>query len=120
MTDDYLGLLLAESCILFLNWYQKELRPIATAWAIEFLPLNKSLAVTDDRTNTRPPRIPQTNSTEPSTSVTSISIGSEYGRLTLVVTFMRSSVGERGRRREGEWEHFSFASCLLPSFFNHT
>jgi hypothetical protein len=35
MTDDYLGLLLAESCILFLNWYQKELRPIATAWAIE-------------------------------------------------------------------------------------
>ncbi len=22
MTDDYLGLLLAESCILFLNWYQ--------------------------------------------------------------------------------------------------
>ena len=34
MTDDYLGLLLAESCILFLNWYQKELRPIATAWAI--------------------------------------------------------------------------------------
>jgi len=50
---------------------------IATAWAIEFLPLNKSFAVTDDRTNTRPPRIPQTNSTEPSTSVTSISIGSE-------------------------------------------
>ena len=35
MTDDYLGLLLAESCILFLNWYQKELRPIATARAIE-------------------------------------------------------------------------------------
>ena len=35
MTDDYLGLLLAESCILFLNWYQKELRLIATAWAIE-------------------------------------------------------------------------------------
>jgi hypothetical protein len=35
MTDDYLGWLLAESCILFLNWYQKELRPIATAWAIE-------------------------------------------------------------------------------------
>ncbi len=34
MTDDYLGLLLAESCILFLNWYQKERRPIATAWAI--------------------------------------------------------------------------------------
>jgi hypothetical protein len=35
MTDDYLGLLLAESCILFLNWYQKERRLIATAWAIE-------------------------------------------------------------------------------------
>ncbi|WP_445175155.1 hypothetical protein [Microcoleus sp.] len=35
MTDDYLGLLLAESCILFLNWYQKELRPIATARAIK-------------------------------------------------------------------------------------
>jgi hypothetical protein len=35
MTDDYLGLLLAESCILFLKWYQKERRPIATAWAIE-------------------------------------------------------------------------------------
>jgi hypothetical protein len=35
MTDDYLGLLLAYSCILFLNWYQKERRPIATAWAIE-------------------------------------------------------------------------------------
>jgi hypothetical protein len=40
MTDDYLGLLLAESCILFLNWYQKEIRPIATAWAME-LPGNK-------------------------------------------------------------------------------
>jgi hypothetical protein len=26
MTDDYLGLLLAESCILFLNWYNY--RPI--------------------------------------------------------------------------------------------
>jgi hypothetical protein len=35
MTDGYLGLLLAESCILFLNWYQKERRLIATAWAIE-------------------------------------------------------------------------------------
>ena len=35
MTDDYLGLLLAESCILFLNWYQKERSPIATARAIE-------------------------------------------------------------------------------------
>src|SRR6476661_54557 len=29
------GKLLAESCILFLNWYQKERRPIATAWAGE-------------------------------------------------------------------------------------
>ncbi|MBD1811488.1 hypothetical protein NDA07_01525 [Microcoleus vaginatus DQ-U2] len=55
---------------------------IAKARTIEFLPLNKSLAVTDDRTNTRPNRIPQTNSTEPSTSVTTISISSEYGRLT--------------------------------------
>ncbi|MEG5000576.1 hypothetical protein [Microcoleus sp. B4-D4] len=27
-------------------------RPIATAWTREFLPLNKSLAVMDDRTNT--------------------------------------------------------------------
>jgi len=35
MTDDYLGLLLAESCILFLNWCQNARRPIATAWAIE-------------------------------------------------------------------------------------
>ena len=82
MTDDYLGLLLAESCILFLNWCQNARRPIATAWAIEFLPLNKSLAVTPDRTNTHPKRIPPTNSTEPSTSVTSISISSEYGHLT--------------------------------------
>ncbi|MEG4206548.1 hypothetical protein QUA20_21805 [Microcoleus sp. Pol7_A1] len=36
---------------------QKERRPIATAWAIEFLPLKKSSCVTDDRTNTRPNRI---------------------------------------------------------------
>ena len=35
MTDDYLGLLLAYSCILFLNWCQNARRPIATAWAIE-------------------------------------------------------------------------------------
>jgi hypothetical protein len=28
------GKLLAESCILFLNWYQNALGPIATAWAI--------------------------------------------------------------------------------------
>ncbi|WP_333254596.1 MULTISPECIES: hypothetical protein [unclassified Microcoleus] len=31
---------------------------ITKARAIEFLPLNKSLAVTPDRTNTRPNRIP--------------------------------------------------------------
>ncbi|MEG4216949.1 hypothetical protein QUA27_23765 [Microcoleus sp. Pol14C6] len=55
---------------------------IAKARTIEFLPLNKSSFVTDDRTNTRPNRIPQTNSTEPRTSVTTISISSEYGRLT--------------------------------------
>ncbi|MEG5163998.1 hypothetical protein QUB37_26830 [Microcoleus sp. AT3-A2] len=55
---------------------------IAKAKAIEFLPLNKSSCVTGDRTNTRPNRIPQTNSSEPSSSVTTISISSEYGRLT--------------------------------------
>ncbi|MEG4855351.1 hypothetical protein QUB10_31270 [Microcoleus sp. B5-D4] len=55
---------------------------IAKARAIEFLPLNNSSSVTDDQINTRLNRIPQTNSTEPSTSVTTISIGSEYGRLT--------------------------------------
>ncbi|MBD1882446.1 hypothetical protein [Microcoleus vaginatus] len=55
---------------------------IAKARASEFLPLNKSSSVTDDRTNTRPNPIPQTNSTEPSTSVTTISIGSEYFLLT--------------------------------------
>ncbi|MEG4633009.1 hypothetical protein QUB56_26055 [Microcoleus sp. AR_TQ3_B6] len=73
---------LPKVAFFFLNWYQKDLLPIATAWAIEFLPLNKSFAVTEDRANTHPNRIPQTNSTEPSTSVTSISISSEYGRLT--------------------------------------
>ncbi|MEG4088234.1 hypothetical protein [Microcoleus sp. Pol12B4] len=55
---------------------------IAKAKMIEFLPLNKCSSVTDDRTNTRPKRIPQTNSTEPSTSVTTISISSEYCSLT--------------------------------------
>ncbi|MEG4071024.1 hypothetical protein QUA42_27520, partial [Microcoleus sp. Pol11C2] len=55
---------------------------IAKAKAREFLPLNKSSFVTDDRTNTRPKRIPQANSAEPSTMVTTISISSEYARLT--------------------------------------
>ena len=89
---------------------------ISTAKAIEFLPLNKSLAVTDDRTNSFPNPFPR--ATRPNPAAASLFPWlSEFGCLTRVLTFMRSTctqksrVGERKRGGEN-LTMFGFRSSI--------